>query len=140
MRTFPRQLALAALMLALAAFACAIEINTAHLEFAKTYTGPTREDRNTRSFTPDQTVYCLVNVRDVEAPVTLEVVWVRVLVDEAADTTEEVEIAREARTLTEDGEVVFSQSPPEGGWEKGPYRIHLYLEDDLEMSLDFKIK
>ncbi len=140
MRTFPRPLALAALMLALAAFACAIEVNTAHLEFAKTYTGPTREDHNTRSFTPDQTVYCLVNVRDVKAPVTLEMVWVRVERDEDGNTTDEIELGREERTLTQDDEIFFAFGPPEGGWEKGPYRIHLYLEDDLEMSLDFKVK
>ena len=140
MRTFPRPLAFAALMLALAAFACAIEINTAHLEFAKTYTGPTREDRNTRSFTPDQTVYCLVNVRDVKAPVKLEIVWVRVLPDEGDTPEAEVEVGREVRTLDADGEVTFALTPPETGWEKGPYRIHLYLEGDLEMSLDFKVK
>ncbi len=140
MRTFPCSLALAALMLALAAFACAIEFNTAHLEFAKTYTGPTREDHNTRSFTSDQTVYCLVNVRDVEAPVTLEIVWVRVERDDDGNTTDEIEVGREARTFPQDDEVFFPFGPPDGGWEKGPYRIHLYLEDDLEMSLDFKIK
>ncbi len=138
MRTFPRPLAFAALMLALAAFACAIEINTAHLEFAKTYTGPTREDRNTRSFTPEQTVYCLVDVRDVKAPVTLEVVWVRLQGD--AEAAQEVEIGREARTIFADGEAVFSMAPPDGAWPKAPYRIHLYLENDLEMSLDFKVK
>jgi hypothetical protein len=125
-------------LLIAAALACSVAFSTAHLENAATYRDPGGETR-TRSFGPDDTIYCLVDLKDTDDE-ALEVRMILKQVIALDDTrTEAVEIAREALTSRSD-RLTFTLAPPGEGWEKSAYQVELYLDGDKKMTLDFKVK
>jgi hypothetical protein len=125
-------------LLIAAALACRVEFSTAHLEKAATYRDPGGETR-TRSFGTSEPVYCIVDLKDTGSePLAVRMVLNQVMTRDDG-TPEEVEIAREERN-SRSAQLIFTLDPPAGHWEKGDYKIRLYLDGDQKQTLDFKIK
>jgi hypothetical protein len=125
-------------LLIAAALACSVTFSTAHLENAAVYRDPGGEIR-TRSFGPDDAIYCLVDLKDT-GDEALEVRMILKQVMTLDDTrTEAVEITREERT-SRSGRLTFTLSPTADGWQKGAYQVELYLDGDKKMTLDFRVK
>ncbi len=130
MRHVPVWITLA--LLIAAALACSVEWSTAHLENAGTYNDAAGTTK-TRGFKPADTIYVRVDLKDTD--------------DEARDvdmvlqqvgTPETNEIDRERLTTTS-GPLIFTLTPPTDRWERGDYRVELYLDGDKKETLEFQV-
>ncbi|MCD4685685.1 MAG: hypothetical protein K8S97_07100 [Anaerolineae bacterium] len=145
MRKTPRPVLLVILLLILSALACSIESTTVHIDNPRLYKEPSREASATRSFRPADTIYCIVDVKDMEDdPATVRIVWYQIVVDEDTADETEVEFARQSYIVTADQELIFPRTPPahmpDQQWERGAYRLKLWINDDHDATFDFKVK
>lgn len=124
-------------LLAASTLACSISVSQARFEDAKLYKTPAGED-STRSFQPDDTVYCILTVKDVDGELPLRVVWLRRQEDDD-ETVTRTEIAQDERAVS-NGPVTFELTPPADGWPRGSYQADLYLDDNHKQTLPFSIK
>jgi hypothetical protein len=123
-------------LLVLAALACRFEVSTAHFETPRLYNSPDAGD-STRSFKPDDAIYCVVALKDVKDSASVAAVWTRIE-GEGPDAVE-TDIAR-TELATGSGTLTFDLQPPEEGREKGRYKITLYLDGDPKESIEFRVK
>ena len=132
-----RPVVIVLVLLAAAALACSITVSQARFENAKLYKTPAGDD-STRSFKPDNTVYCILQIKDVDGELPMRIIWTHL--DEHDDeTVTRTEIAQEERAVS-DGPVTFELTPPADGWPRGGYQAELYLDGDHKESLPFSIK
>jgi hypothetical protein len=124
-------------VLLLAALACSVTITTAHFTNVRLYREPDREGMAMRSFSTDETIFCLADLKDADGRVAVRADWVRLPAQEG-DPPPETVVRLEL--MAEDGLVVFEAPPPEGGWTPGPHRVSLYVDDHRTASLDFAIR
>lgn len=122
-----------------AALACSVEFSTSHFEDPATYSDAAGTDR-TRSFTPDETVYVIAALEDVDGTIPVKVVWKQVVVDTegSQETRREIELFTHEETLG-NGKTVFEHKPP-GAWEKADYKVELYLDGDRRNTVEFRVK
>ena len=121
-------------LLIVAALACSVEVTTTRFQTAGLYKDPDGQDK-TRTFAPQDTVYCLVQVRNAkDGQATVRAVWIAVQ-DQSPDST-----ISDKEVQTGNGTVTFEAAPPEGGWPPGDYRVELYLNGDKRQTLEFKVK
>ena len=129
---------IAAALLIAAALACSVQYSTAHFENAALFRDANGETR-TRSFKPDETFYCITNLKDVGAkplPVKMEMVQI---VTHEDGTREESVVSSEAYDSHSD-RLIFTLTPPAEGWARGDYQVRLYLDGEKKQALDFKIR
>lgn len=131
-----RAWALAGVLL-LAALACSVTVTTAHFENVRLYREADRESTAARTFSADETIFCLADLKDADGQVPVRAEWVR-LPQEKTDPPRATVVRQEF--VASDGLVIFEAPPPEGGWMPGPYRVELYVDDHRTASLDFTIR
>lgn len=122
-------------LLIAAALACSVEITSTRFQTAGLYADPDGQTK-TRTFAPQDTVYCLVQVKNAKDDrTTVRAVWIAAAQDQSPDAT-----ISDNEVQTGNGTVRFEAAPPEGGWPPGDYRVELYLNGDRRQALDFKVK
>jgi len=131
-----RAWALAGVLL-LAALACSVTVTTAHFENVRLYRQADRESTAARTFSADETIFCLADLKDADGQVPVRAEWVR-LPQEKTDPPRATVVRQEF--VASDGLVIFEAPPPDGSWVPGPYRVELYVDDHRTASLDFTIR
>ncbi|MCC6601954.1 MAG: serine protease [Anaerolineae bacterium] len=90
--------------------------------------------RSTSTFSPTDTFYLLVDLANAPDDTTVKVEWTAVSAEGADSNTvlDDVELTGGSGTLTFD---LQNDNP----WPAGDYKVDLYLNDELEQTLTFKV-
>ncbi len=90
--------------------------------------------RSTSTFAPDDTFYLLVDLENAPDDTTVKAEWTAVSVEGADPDTvlDDVELTGGSGTLTFD---LQNDNP----WPAGDYKVDLYLNDELDQTLTFKV-
>jgi serine protease Do len=88
----------------------------------------------TSTFNPDDTFYLIVDLANAPDSTTVKAEWTAVSVDGAAPNTvlDDVALTSGSGTLTFD----LTNNTP---WPAGDYKVDLYLNDELERTLTFRV-
>jgi hypothetical protein len=125
-------LALAALLLSV--LACSFNVSTANIQeavMARDYDG----NDPTTVFDQDDTFYCIVDLANAPDDTTIKASWTAVEVEGVDPNT----FIDEAVLSTGDSKVHFDLSN-NGLWPVGKYKVDLYLNDELERTLEFSVQ
>jgi hypothetical protein len=119
-------------MLILVSLACAA--STANFSSAK-LTADSTGAGETTTFSPDQTIYCIVQLANAPSDTKVKAVWTAVNAEGAAPNTQldSTEITSADNTLT------FKLSNDKA-WPAGSYKVELYLNDKLTNTLEFTVQ
>jgi hypothetical protein len=120
--------------LVLATLACGFSFSTANISSAK-LTTDSAGTQETTVFTQDQVFYCIVELANAPDDTTVKAVWTAVDVED----TEPNFIIDQAEVTSGDGQVTFDLSN-NLLWPTGQYKVELYLNDELEKTLEFEVR
>jgi outer membrane usher protein FimD/PapC len=128
------QIVLAVLVIALVTLACEFSASTASIESA-TLTNDETNVVSTQVFSQADVFYCVVVTKNAPDDTTLKAVWVAVEADgvEANTTILEKEMVSGSDTIT------FTLSN-DNLWPLGRYKVDLYLNDELDQSIEFTVE
>ncbi len=130
-----RAWALAGVLL-LAALACSVTVTTAHFENVRLYREADRESTAARTFSADETVFCLADLKDADGQVPVRAEWVR-LPQEKTDPPRATVVRQEF--VASDGLVIFERRRPMGACARAVPRRAI-RDDHRTASLDFTIR
>lgn len=124
------------LMLVIGLAACGgeeISFSTANIDearLAKDEAGT----QTTTTFAPEDTFYLIVNLANAPEGTKVKATWTAVNAEGADPNThlDDVELTSGSGTLTFD-------LANDGPWPAGDYKVELYLNDELDRTLDFKV-
>ena len=122
-------------MLVLAVLACSGSFSTASISSAK-LASDNAGTQETTVFSPDQTFYCIVEVSNAPEDTTLKVVWTAV---NAQGEEPNLEILSTDATVGEDDVFTFHLSNDQL-WPSGQYKADIYLNDELDQTLEFQVQ
>ncbi len=113
--------------------ACSFSASTANIKDAVLTVDP-EEGQPTAVFTPDQTFYLIVELANAPEDTVLKSTWVAVAVEDVEPefVIDEVEITTGLPIVTFDLSNDYL-------WPTGIYRVDLYLNGELDLSLDFAV-
>ena len=125
-----------AAFLVLALSACSFSTSSANISSAKMARDKDGK-QPTKTFSPDEPFYCIVELSNAPDDTTLRAVWTAVKV-EGADADTRID---EAKTTSGSGQLQFNLTN-KGPWPKGDYRVDLYLNDAKKPTkmVEFKVK
>jgi hypothetical protein len=127
--------ALLAAMLTLAALACGGSFSTANITEAK-LTADSEGAQPTTVFAQDQVFYCIVTVANAPEDTTLKVVWTAVEVPGEEPNL----VLNETEATTGEDEVFTFHLNNDNLWPAGKYKVDIYLNDELDRTLDFEVQ
>ena len=122
--------------LALLASACEFSVSTANIANAYMAADP---DGNTptTTYAPDAIFYAIVDLANAPDDTQLRAEWVAV----NAEGTEPNFFITEASIQSGDDRITFDLTNEAGFlWPNGSYRVDLYLNDELDRSLEFSVQ
>jgi hypothetical protein len=121
-------------MILLIMLACEFSASTANIKDAIMARDPDGNDPTT-VFAPGDTFYCVVDLANAPDDTTVRAVWF-------AANVEGVEpdyLIDEAELTTGGGELNFELSNTDP-WPSGTYKVELYLNDELDRTLEFNVQ
>jgi hypothetical protein len=129
-----RLITFAAAALILASLACSFSASTANIKDAVLATDPDGE-QPTEVFSPDQTFYLVVSLANAPDDTGLKTRWSTVQVEgvESGFLIDEVEISTGLPVVTFD-------LANENLWPLGTYQVDLFLDGELDQSLEFEVR
>ena len=129
-----RLITFAASALILASLACSFSASTANIKDAVLATDPDGE-QPTEVFSPDQTFYLVVSLANAPDDTGLKTRWFTVQVEgvEPGFVIDEVEISTGLPVVTFD-------LANENLWPQGTYQVDLFLDGELDQSLEFEVR
>ena len=116
--------------------ACSFNASTANISSAKMATD--KDGKNpTKTFSPDQPFYCIVELSNAPDDTKVRAVWTAVKA-EGADANTKID---EASATSGSGQLQFNLSN-QGSWPTGDYKVDLYLNDAEEptKTLEFRVQ
>ncbi|MFC2026347.1 hypothetical protein ACFLUC_04045 [Chloroflexota bacterium] len=121
-------------VLALTVLACGFSASTANIKDAWMSAQEDGSQRNT-GFQQSDTFYSIVELANAADDTTVKAVWTAVDAEGAAPNTliDETEITQGSSTIT------FNLSPSQL-WARGTYKVDLYLEEELDRTLEFEVE
>lgn len=129
------QIYIAIIFVLLSTLACEASVSTANISNAY-LTANSDGSGNTNNFSNDQTFYCIVEVSNAPDDTTLKAAWIAVDV-EGVDSNmliDEVE-------LTTDGQSFFTfDLQNDNLWPSGKYKVEIYLNGQLDKTLEFEVE
>lgn len=120
--------------LLLAVLACSFNVSTAKIESAITARDYEGTDP-TNVFDQDDTFYCVVELANAPDETEVKASWVAAEVEGVEPNT----FIDEAELSTGSGSVHFELSN-NGLWPAGKYEVQIYLNDELERTLEFTVQ
>ena len=134
MRTHGMKIGLVILALGLMIWAGGCSFSTANIKSAK-LAADKEGTQETTVFSPDQVIYCLVQLANAPDDTKVKADWIAV---EAEGATPNYKIANAEKT-SGDATLTFDLSNNQP-WPKGKYKVDLYLNDKLDRTLEFQIQ
>lgn len=135
MKTTRIQIFIAVIVLLFFSLACEASVSTANISDAY-MTNNELKSGQTDVFENDQTFYCIVEVSNAPDDTILKAVWTTVDVEgvEPGYMIDEVEI-------TTDGKNEFTfDLKNDSLWPEGTYKVEIYMNGDLEKTLEFSVQ
>ena len=124
------------LVLALFSLACGFSVSTANISSAK-LTADDAGTRETTLFTSDQDFYCIVELANAPSETKVKAVWTAVEV-EGEDPNIVVD---ESELILDNSEDLATFSLTNDYlWPPGKYKVDLYLNDELDRTLEFQVQ
>lgn len=122
------------ILLAGLSLACGFNVSTANIAGAKMATDPDGNNPTT-VFSPEDVFYAVVDLANAPDDTTVKATWVVVKAEGVDEnmTVDEAELTSGSGTLQFD---LTNDNP----WPAGKYRVDLYLNDELDRSLDFEVE
>ncbi|MCB0000310.1 MAG: hypothetical protein KDE56_31310, partial [Anaerolineales bacterium] len=112
-----------------------VSFSTANIQqamLAKDNTG----SQTTTVFAPDDTFYAIVNLANAPDDTKVKAVWTAVDVGNAAAPNY---LLDEVELTSGDGLLTFDMNN-DGAWPAGSYKVDLYLNGELDRTLDFRVQ
>ena len=122
------------LLSALLLVACEFSASTANIESA-TLARDEAGTQPTTTFEPNETFYLIVELANAPDDTTVKTVWYAVDVGSAAPANTLIDEA----SLTSGSAVLTFNLSPDGQWAPGTYKVELYLNDELNQTLDIRV-
>jgi len=126
--------ALALLVLGLIVWASGCSFSTANIKSAK-LTADKEGTQETTVFSPDQVIYCLVQLANAPDDTKVKADWIAVEAQGAAPNTKIADVEK----TSGDGMITFDLSNTQP-WPTGKYKVDLYLNDKLDRTLEFQVQ
>ena len=125
-----------AALLVLVLSACSFSASSASIDSAEMARDQDGK-QPTKTFSPDEPFYCIVELSNAPDDTTLRAVWTAVKAEGANANTR----IDEAKTTSGSGQLQFTLSN-DGSWPTGDYKVDLYLNDAKEptKTLTFKVQ
>jgi hypothetical protein len=116
--------------------ACSFSASSANISSAKMATDKNGKDP-TKTFSPDQPFYCIVELSNAPDDTKVRAVWTAVKA-EGADANTKID---EANATSGSGQLQFNLSN-QSSWPTGDYKVDLYLNDAKEptKTLEFQVQ
>lgn len=121
--------------LALVITACSFSVSTANFADAYTSADPDGAVRTT-SFGQEDVFYAIVHLANAPEDTEVRAAWVAVSVEGAEPET----LIDDATIASSDAVLTFDLANSGMLWPVGTYRVDLYLNGELETSLDFSVQ
>ena len=134
MKTINAKLLLVLLAVPLAMLACSFNASTANIENAFM----ARDEEGTQPttvFAQDETFFCIVELANAPDDTVVRAAWTAVAVEGEDPNT----FIDDAELTTGSGTLHFELSN-DGLWPAGTYKVDLYLNDELNQSLEFQVQ
>lgn len=131
-RTFKFTLVISLLILSI--LACDFSASTANIAdatLAKDYDGT----QPATTFTQDEIFYCVVDLANAPDDTTVRAVWIAV----QAEGVDPNFLIDETEITSGDGSLHFELSN-DNLWPTGTYKVELYLNGELERTLEFSVQ
>jgi hypothetical protein len=123
-------------MLAMLTVACAFSFSTANFDDAFMAADPDGNQRTT-VYGDEDVFYAIADLANASDDTVVRAVWIAVDVDD----TEPNLLIDEVSITSGDARLTFDLANEAGLlWPNGQYRVDLYLNDELETSLDFQVQ
>ena len=134
MKQYKYQIGFAIAMVVLAMLACSFSASTASIKSAQMYRDPDGNEPTT-VFAPTDIFYCLVDLANAPDDTTVKAAWTAVQVEgvEPDFFIDETELTSGSNTLT----FQLSNDAP---WPAGQYKVDLYLNGELDRTLEFEVR
>ncbi|MEJ5201954.1 MAG: hypothetical protein WHV66_06930 [Anaerolineales bacterium] len=115
--------------------ACGFNFSTAKITDAKMTANP-ELGQATSTFSQDQTFYCIVTLQNAPEDTKIKAVWTAVNVE-----GEQPNLLIDQAEITAGNESTFTFNLQNNGlWPKGNYKVDLYLNDNLDRTLEFEVQ
>ena len=118
----------------LAALACDFNVSSANIKDAW-MTNDKEGTERTTTFNQDEVFYCLVELDNAPDDTTVKATWTAADVDGEEPNT----FLHENELTTGSGQLTFKLSN-ENLWPAGKYKVDLYLNDELDRTLEFEVR
>lgn len=128
------KIGLVLLVLVLSSLACSFNFSTAKIQDAFMARDEPGSDRTT-TFTQEDDFYCIVELANAPDDTSVKAVWYAVDVQDVEPNF----IIDEYSLTTGDGIVPFSLTN-DMLWPTGNYKVELYLNDELDRTLEFSVQ
>jgi hypothetical protein len=128
------QIGFAVAMVVLVMLACSFSASTANIkdaQMALDYDG----NQPTTVFTGQDTFYCIVELANAPDDTKVKAAWTAVQAEGVAANT----FIDEYELVTGSGTLHFELSNDQL-WPRGQYKVDLYLNDELEQTLEFQVQ
>jgi len=122
-------------MMILAVLACEGSFSTASIDSA-IMTADEAGAQETTVFAADQAFYCIATLANAPEDTTVKAVWTAVDV-EGEDPN--LEIDQSEITIGNENVVTFSLTN-DGLWPSGKYKVDLYLNGEMDRTLEFEVQ
>jgi len=117
----------------LVVLACSFSASTANIKEAYTARSDGSEMTQTTAFAQDEVFYCVVDVANAPDDTVVKAIWYAV----DAEGVDANFVVNETE-FTGGGEITFDLSNDQL-WPAGKYKVELYLNDELDRTLDFEV-
>ncbi len=134
MKTNRRFLLIVLVGLLFAALACSFSASTANIKQAFMARDPDGQQQTT-VFSPQDTFYCIVTLANAPEDTKVKAVWTAVQVEGADPNT----YLQETELTTGSGTLTFQLSNS-NLWPAGTYKVDIYLNDELDRTLEFQVQ
>jgi hypothetical protein len=134
MKSFHSILLLLTISLSLALSACEFSVSTANIESA-VMAFDEKGERPTKTYSPTDVLHCVVDLANAPEGTSVKAEWIAVEAEGAPPkyTIDSYETVSDSALLNFD----FSKDTP---WPTGKYKVNLYLNDELDRSVEFEIR
>ena len=119
----------------LVASACEFSVSTANIKNAYMVSEYNGQPEETTIFRQDEPFYCIVDLANAPDDTALIASWVAVAVEGVESNT----MIDETEFMHGSGEITFDLSN-DSLWPLGSYKVDIYLNGELDQSLEFSVQ